>query len=181
MENQFTKAQKLLKTLSLSLFLLLLTQGLLAQKQVSGVVTDDSGEELVSANVYEKGNPSQGAVTDLEGAFELTLSENAKVLVVSYVGYGTKEIRIRDKDYFEIQLSEQVELDEVVVTALGVEREEKALGYSVQKLGASQISDVKPDNVTNALAGKSAGVYVSGGSNGPTSSANINIRARLPF
>lgn len=69
-----------------------------------------------------------------------------------------------------------LELDEVIVTALGVEREEKALGYSVQRLDGEQVSLVKPTNVTNALAGKVSGVYITGSAAGPTASANINIR-----
>jgi TonB-linked SusC/RagA family outer membrane protein len=150
--------------------------GMFAQKQITGVVTDKGGEPLISANVYVKSDPGSGTITDLDGKFELSVSESAKKLVVSYIGFSKKELKIGDKDYFEVMLSDQVELDEVVVTALGVEREEKALGYSVQTLGAGDISDVKPNNVTNALAGKSAGVFVTGSSAGPTASSNINIR-----
>ncbi len=143
---------------------------------LTGAVTDSDGEPLIGANVYVKGNTSAGTVTDFNGNFELTVGAEATTLVISYVGYATQEIPIEGQSTFNITMKEQISLDEVVVTALGIEREEKALGYSVQKLGAEQIAKVKPTNVTNALAGKASGVYVTGSSAGPTASANINIR-----
>lgn len=176
MENVFTKLIYSWKWATVLLVSLFLSSNMFAQKQITGIVTDESGEPLISANVYVKSDPGSGTITDLDGKFELSVSETAKRLVVSYIGFSKKEIKIGAKDYFEVALSDQVDLDEVVVTALGVEREEKALGYSVQTLGSEDIADVKPNNVTNALAGKSAGVFVTGSSAGPTASANINIR-----
>lgn len=152
---------------------------LLAQEDgrtISGTVTDTEGEPLIGANVYVK-KTVKGTVTDFNGAYELKVAPEAKILVFSYVGFGTKEVPLEaGKDTYDISLSSEIELDEVVVTALGIEREEKALGYSVQQLGAEQIAKVKPTNVTNALAGKASGVYVTGSSAGPTASSNINIR-----
>jgi len=176
MKNLCTNSISSLKGALLLLSFFIGAGGMFAQKQITGVVTDKGGEPLISANVYVKSDPGSGTITDLDGKFELSVSEGAKKLVVSYIGFSKKELKIGDKDYFEVMLSDQVELDEVVVTALGVEREEKALGYSVQTLGSGDISDVKPNNVTNALAGKSAGVFVTGSSSGPTASSNINIR-----
>lgn len=145
-------------------------------RTITGTVTDNEGEPLIGANVYVK-KTIKGTVTDFNGAYELLIAEDAEVLVFSYVGFSTKEVAIEDgRDTYDVELSSQIELDEVVVTALGIEREEKALGYSVQKLGAEQIAKVKPTNVTNALAGKASGVYVTGSSAGPTASSNINIR-----
>ncbi len=155
--------------------LLLLAYTGTAQTLLTGTVTDAEGEPLINANVLVKGT-SAGAVTDFDGNFELEAPEGAKTLIFSYVGYGTKEVAIGDQTNFEVTLSEQVDLGEVVVTALGVERDEKALGYSVQELGNEQIAAVRPVNLTNALAGKVAGVYVSGSANGPTASSNITIR-----
>src|SRR6056297_3441483 len=176
MENVFTKQLYSLKWALILLVSFFMSSNLFAQKQITGLVTDMSGEPLISANVYVKSDPGSGTITDLDGKFELSVSENAKKLVVSYIGFTKKELKIGKKDYFEVKLSDQVALDEVVVTALGVEREEKALGYSVQTLGSEDIADVKPNNVTNALAEKTAGVFVTGSSAGPTASANINIR-----
>lgn len=142
---------------------------------LTGNVTDDTGEAVIGANILVKGT-AIGTITDFEGNFQLDLPEGAETLVVSYVGYATQEISIEGKTAVIIQLKSSLDLSEVIVTALGVEREEKALGYSVQKLGAEQIAAVKPANITNALAGKASGVYVTGGAAGPTASANINIR-----
>lgn len=146
-------------------------------RTITGVISDESmGEPIIGANVLVRGT-SLGTVTDFDGKFELNVAAGAKVLVVSYVGYRTKKVPLKPgKSEYMIKMSDQVELDQVVVTALGIEREEKALGYSVQQLSADQIATVKPTNVTNALAGKVSGVYVTGSSAGPTASANINIR-----
>ncbi len=161
------------------LFAVVLSGSLLAQEDgrtIRGTVTDTDGEPLIGANVYVK-KTVKGTVTDFNGAYELKIAPEAETLVFSYVGFGTKEMPLEaGKEVYDISLSSEIELDEVVVTALGIEREEKALGYSVQKLGADQIAKVKPVNVTNALAGKASGVYVTGSSAGPTASSNINIR-----
>lgn len=152
---------------------------LLAQdggRTITGTVTDMEGEPLIGANVYVK-KTVKGTVTDFNGNYELTAGPEAKTLVFSYVGFSTKRVPLKKgENTYNVKLSSQIDLDEVVVTALGIEREEKALGYSIQKLGADDIAKVKPTNVTNALAGKASGVYVTGSSAGPTASANINIR-----
>lgn len=145
-------------------------------RTVTGTVYDQDGMTVIGANVYVKGNPSKGVATDLDGQFELTLSQGENTIIVSYVGYATKRVNVSKRSNVEITLSEDIELSEVIVTALGVERDEKALGYAVQKLSAEDIAKVKPTNITNALAGKAAGVFVTGSANGPTASANINIR-----
>ncbi len=164
------------KILLLTGLLLGFTAVLSAQtREISGTVSDEAGEPLIGANIVIKGTAT-GTVTDFDGNFKVEVEKGQNTLVISYVGYGSKEISIRNKNTLNIILSEAVDLSEVVVTALGVEREEKALGYSVQKLGAQQISAVKPNNVINALSGKASGVYVTGNSSGPTASANITIR-----
>ncbi|MCB0587070.1 MAG: SusC/RagA family TonB-linked outer membrane protein [Phaeodactylibacter sp.] len=148
-----------------------------AERTIFGALTDTKGEPLIGANVYVKGISTLGTITDFNGEFELSVPPKAKTLIFSYVGYATKEVTIKKgQEEYNVKLKAQVSLNEVVVTALGIEREEKALGYSVQQLGAGQIANVKPTNVTNALAGKVSGVYVTGSSAGPTASANINIR-----
>lgn len=142
---------------------------------IQGVVTDSDGEPLIGANVLELGT-SNGASTDFDGRFTLDISESTTTLDVSYIGYQPKRVKLRGRTTLEIELKESIVLSEVVITALGVERDEKALGYSVQKLGARQVATVKPTNVINALAGKVSGVYITGSAAGPTASANINIR-----
>lgn len=156
---------------SISFFSVLQAQN----RSVSGTVLDENGEGLIGASVYLKGT-SKGTVTDIDGNFFVNVPEEATTLIISYVGYEAQEVSIENTDKINVSLAASKELSEVVVTALGVEREEKALGYSVQKLSAKDIATVKPTNITNALAGKAAGVYVTGGASGPTASANINIR-----
>lgn len=144
---------------------------------IEGRVTDRDGIGLFGANVLVKGTLN-GTTTDFDGNFSLTLTPEDEVLQVSYIGFATTEIDIKSAENFNIILEESVELDEVLVTALGVERSEKALGYAVQEIGGSSISNVKPVNVTEALAGKVAGVYVTAGSSGPTASSNVTIRGQ---
>ncbi len=144
-------------------------------RQIEGLVTDVDGLPLIGANVALM-STSTGTSTDYDGKFVLKLSESDKEIEVSYIGFAPQIIQITDADYYEIVLKESVSLDEIVVTALGVERDEKALGYSVQKLGSDEIAKVKPTNVVNALAGKVSGVYITGSSAGPSASSNINIR-----
>ena len=144
---------------------------------VEGRVTDEEGMGLFGANVLVKGTLN-GTTTDFDGNFSLTVSAEDKVLQVSYIGFETIELLLSGADRYDIVLRSSVELDEVLVTALGVERSEKAIGYAVQEIGGSNISNVKPVNVTEALSGKVAGVYVTSGSSGPTASSNITIRGQ---
>ncbi|MGA1543256.1 MAG: SusC/RagA family TonB-linked outer membrane protein [Saprospiraceae bacterium] len=150
--------------------------GLIAQtRTISGTIVDESNEPLIGANVLVEGT-SIGTSTDFDGKFLLEVSNSVAAIEISYIGFQTTLIALTEASEYSIVLKESVSLDEVVVTALGVERSEKALGYSVQKLGASQIAAVKPTNLVNAMAGKVSGVYITGGAAGPTASANINIR-----
>ncbi len=144
-------------------------------RTIAGTVSDEDGEPLIAANILIP-NTSTGTTTDFDGNFELEVPEKTTQIEVRYIGFGSQLVELTSETSYTITLSESISLDEVVVTALGVEREEKALGYSTQSLGAKQIATVKPANVTNALAGKVSGVYISGSASGPSASANINIR-----
>lgn len=127
--------------------------------KITGTVLDANGEPVIGANVVEKGT-TDGTITDLDGTFSLEISSGA-VLVVSYIGYTSKEIPVNGKSVLTISLQEDTQkLDEVVVTALGVKREEKALGYSVQKVGGDELSVTKGLDVTSGLNGKIAGVSI---------------------
>lgn len=167
------KFLRLACVIGLSLFVM--SNGLSQEKTITGIVKDDTGETLISANILVVGT-STGTTTDFDGKFEIQLPADASEIEVSYIGYESKLVDVSEGNYFDILLNSSISLDEVVVTALGVKRDEKALGYSVQKLGAEQISTVKPTNITNALSGKISGVYITGSAAGPTASANINIR-----
>jgi TonB-linked SusC/RagA family outer membrane protein len=156
-------------------FMLLVSMESYSQKNVTGVVYDETGETVIGANILVKGT-SIGTVSDYDGNFEISVPEEARVLEVSYIGYSTVEVSILEVSEVIVTLESSIDLSEIVVTALGIKRDEKALGYAVQTLGSDQISTVKPTNIANALAGKVSGVYVTGSSAGPTASANINIR-----
>jgi len=144
-------------------------------RTITGTILDETGFEVIGANVFVEGT-TVGTTTDVEGKFQLKVSEDTKTLIVSYVGYTDQKVSIENTSTIDVTLNSGLDLSEVIVSALGIKRDEKALGYSVQKLGAKSISNVKPTNVTNALAGKVAGVYITGSSSGPTASANVNIR-----
>jgi len=163
------------KSLSTGLFMVLCFQVLFAQKQITGLVTDELGTPLLGVNVLERGT-ANGVVTDFDGNFSITVAGEGSVLRFSYVGFKSRRLTIGGSDYYEVQLKLDSQLDEVVVTALGVRRAEKALGYSVQKLSTQEVAEVKATNFTDNLAGKVAGVFITGSSAGPTASSNINIR-----
>lgn len=148
------------------------------QTLIKGTVTDaKTGEGLISANVYLKSNPSKGVVTDFDGKYSITVPKKAKgTLVFSYIGYAKKAVPIKGRMMIDVAMSESISLDEVVVTGLSISRDKKSLGYAVQEIEGKQISEVQSTNFTNALAGKVAGVFVTGSSNGPTASANVTIR-----
>ncbi|MGL4851757.1 MAG: SusC/RagA family TonB-linked outer membrane protein [Phocaeicola sp.] len=141
---------------------------------VSGVVVDPSGEPLIGVSILVKGT-TVGTITDIDGNF----SVNAKagdVLQVSYIGYSTVEHRVGASNNVKITLKEDTEtLDEVVVTALGMKRSEKALGYAVTELKGDELSK-QAINPVAALQGKVAGVEISGSDGGMFGSTKILIR-----
>lgn len=128
-------------------------------KNISGKITDNNGEAIIGANVIEKGS-TNGTITDIDGNFTLSVPANA-TLVISYIGYVNKEIKVGKNDVYNIQLAENsMNLDEVVVTALGLKREEKALGYAVQKVKGDELATVKSVDIATSLTGKIAGMNV---------------------
>lgn len=138
----------------------------LAQQQkivVSGVVRDQKGEPIIGANVSVKGT-ANGTITDIDGKYSLSVPSDA-TLVISFVGYKTKESPVHSQAVMDFVLDEDTEvLDEVVVTALGIKREEKALGYAVQKVAGKELSVVKGVTVASSLTGKVSGLQVNNSS-----------------
>lgn len=144
---------------------------------VRGVVTsDEDGEPVVGASVLVVGT-TQGTITGIDGRFSISnVPESAKTLQVSFLGLETKEVAIR-KGEIQVVLKTDAELlDEVVVTAMGITRSEKTLGYSATKVDNDVIVKARTTNVADALAGKVAGVQVSATSGDPGSTTNITIR-----
>lgn len=173
--SYFTFYRNFIAKASLAFLVLLMAAGSVAAQTVTGKVTDKKGNPLPGASIVLKGT-QQGTVSDMEGRYTIKVPGKKDTLIFSYVGFDTREIAVKNRQKINVKLSSSTALEEVVVTALGVEREEKALGYAVTALKGEQISQVKTNNVTDQLAGKAPGVYVTSSSSGPTASTNINIR-----
>ena len=142
---------------------------------VKGMVMDVKNEPLIGVNVLVK-STATGAITDLDGAFSLK-AKKGDVLVVSYTGYTTQEIVVKDNLPLNIILKENLtELNEVVVTALGIKKETKALTYNVQEVKAAELVTVKDANFMNALTGKIAGVTINTTSSGVGGGARVVMR-----
>ena len=104
-----------------------------AQKTVTGNVTDQNGDPLIGASVIAEGT-TVGTITDIDGNFSLQVPEGVSDVVVSYTGFDSRTVDVSDSSTIVVALAEGTLIDEVVVTALGVSREKKSLGYSVQEL-----------------------------------------------
>lgn len=142
---------------------------------VRGRVVDVSGDPLIGATIREKGG-TRGTVTDIEGNFILSVPDSA-VLQVSFVGYESIEVSVGGRKTLEIQLRENtVMLDNVIITALGLEKKEASLAYSIQKVKGEELTRMKEVNMITALAGKAAGVQINKNSSGIGGSAKVSLR-----
>ena len=154
---------------------LLFMQGVVAQT-ITGKVTDNTGMPLPGANVIEKGT-SNGASTDFDGNYTLDLTTSDAVLTFSSLGFTSQEITVGDQTVIDVQLQEdEQQLGEVVVTALGIKREKKAITYSAQNVEVDEVSEARSLNVANSLSGKVAGLNFSTTSNGVGSASRITLR-----
>ena len=143
--------------------------------KVDGVVKDATGEPLIGVNVKVK-NTIAGTITDLDGKFNLAVNKG-DVLEISYVGYTTKEIKIIDDRILNVLLEEDSQkLNEVVVTALGIKRAEKALSYNVQQVKQDELVRVKDANFVNSLSGKIAGVSINKSASGVGGATRVVMR-----
>ena len=145
---------------------------------VTGRVTDASGQPIVGASVIVRGT-TVGVSTDTEGRFALEVPSPAasQTLEVSYLGYETAAVPVGSRTSFEVTLQESSsEIEQVVVTALGIKRQEKALSYNVQQVAASDITLVKDANFMNSLSGKVAGVTINASSSGVGGATKVVLR-----
>lgn len=127
--------------------------------RITGKITDNHGDEIIGANILEKGS-TNGTITGIDGSFSLSVPANS-TLVISYIGYLTQEVTVGTRTHFNIELKEDAKaLDEVVVTALGIRREEKALGYAVQRVSGDKLPLAKSVDVATGLTGKIAGLNI---------------------
>lgn len=146
-----------------------------AQRTVVGTVLDDGGEALIGASVLAK-STSAGTVTDVNGKFTLAVPREASVLVISYTGYTTQEITLGASNVVEVRLAGSTVLNEVVVTALGIKRDKKALGYAATVINSDQIAEKPETDVARALIGRSPGLTITNSSGIAGSGTKINIR-----
>ena len=145
------------------------------RKTITGTVTDAHGDPLIGVSIRIK-NAQGGTITDIDGKFTIQAPENATI-DVSYVGYVTKSIKINSATPLTIVLEEdKKQLSEVVVTALGIKRESKALTYNVQDLKGSEVTKIKDANFINVLAGKVAGVTINQNASGVGGSSRVVMR-----
>lgn len=143
--------------------------------KVTGRVVDPAGEPLIGATIMVEGT-KEGTVTDIDGNFTINTTSKAK-LVISYVGYTAQTILVGDKTTIDVTLKEVANtMNEVVVTALGIKRAEKALSYNVQSVGSNELTRNKDANFVNSLNGKVAGVNISKSASGVGGATRVIMR-----
>ena len=144
--------------------------------KITGTVVDQAGIPIIGANITVKNQTGTGTITDIDGRFTLEVPANS-TLSISYIGYKNQEIRITSSKPLTIKLQDDAEvLDEVVVTALGIKREKKMLGYAVQEIKSDQLNKTGDPSVTSALQGKVAGLQMNTAGTGLGGSTKITIR-----
>jgi TonB-linked SusC/RagA family outer membrane protein len=143
---------------------------------ISGKVTGQTGEPIPGVNVLIKGS-SSGTTTDAQGEYLLNTSASGSALIFSAIGYVSQEKVIGKQSVINMVLLEDTKLlNEVVVTALGIKREEKSLGFAAQTINENAVKDAKSNNWVNTLSGKVAGLNIQGAGAGPMGSARITLR-----
>jgi TonB-dependent SusC/RagA subfamily outer membrane receptor len=168
------------KLLLLVMAILLYAGNLMAQKTITGKVTDEKGNALPNASVIVKGT-TIGTVTKEDGTYSLTLPAGAKSLIISTVDMDPIEKQIGDGNVMDVVLRPQDRImSEVVVTAFGIRKSKKELGYGVSQLNNAELTQGHTTNITNALAAKVPGVRVSG-SGGSFTGSGIIIRGYTTF
>ena len=145
------------------------------ERTIKGQVIDTKGEPLIGVSILLKGT-SHGTITDIDGNYSLKVNGANPILVFSYIGYKTLEVPAKESN-INITLSDDTQvIDEVVVTALGIKREKKMLGYAVQEIKSEQLNKTGDPSVTSALQGKVAGLQMNSSGTGLGGSTKITIR-----
>lgn len=152
-----------------------------AQSRVSGMVTDETGKGLPGASVIIVGT-NVGEVTDAEGRYSVAVPSGAAQLSFSFIGFRTQIVDINARDVINVTMvADAQSLDEVVVTALGIERERRELGYAIQSLKPDNLTKANDFNIVNSLSGKIAGVQVTNSGSQIGASSRIIIRGNASF
>lgn len=165
------------RNLLLAIFSLLAVSFAFGQRQISGTVTSsEDGGAIPGVSVIVKGTII-GTTTDFEGNYSLSVPDGYNTLIYSFIGMTTKEVALGSSATLNVEMNPDVlGLDEVVVAAIGIEREKKALGYAVQELEGDELTQAPNTNVLNSMTGKLAGVQITSSTGAAGGSANILIR-----
>lgn len=145
-----------------------------ATHKITGRVLDSKGEPIIGASLKEDGT-SNGTITDINGSFVINVDEDTPLLVISSVGFTTQKVRGHNDIIIKLNESAQA-LDEVVVTALGIKRKSKALGYNLTEIKSDELTAVKDPNFVNSLTGKVAGLQINSSSSGLGGSTKVVMR-----
>lgn len=146
------------------------------ERTITGQVVDAKGEPLIGVSILVKGT-TDGAITDLDGNYKIMTKSNNPVIVYSYIGYKTQEIPLKGQTTINITMMDDTQvIDEVVVTALGIKRSEKALSYNVTQVDAESALAVKDANFINSLNGKVAGLNINSSSSGIGGASKVVMR-----
>ncbi len=144
--------------------------------KITGKVIDNNGDPLIGVNIIEKGS-TNGIITDIDGNYSVTTDGAEPILKFSFIGYQTAEIKVKGQSTVNVTLKENAKMiDEVVVTALGIKRSQKALSYNVQEIKSEELTTVKDANFINSLSGKVAGVTINASSSGIGGASKVVMR-----
>ena len=168
-----------MKQLYYLMSLVLCVQFAVAQSTVTGNVIDDQGVPLPGATVLEIGT-SNGTTTDFDGNYSITVQDGASISA-SFVGYDTATVVVEGQDSINFSLQQGNELEEVIVTSLGIKREKRALGYAVSKVETASIEQRAEGDIGRVLTGKASGVQITNQSGLSGSGTSIVIRGFNSF
>ncbi len=136
-----------------------------AQTTVTGTMTDKEGDPMIGANVLVAGT-NVGAITDFDGLYEIQVPEGRDTLIYSYTGYNTVRIPIEGRSTIHVVLESGFQLDEIIVTALGIKRQERSIGYGTQTIREDLLKESKPTTIGEGLQGKVSGLQINTINNG---------------
>ncbi len=164
-------------TLMLAFLAFIGMQAVFAQTTVTGTVTDKSGSPIPGATVIPEGQPQFGSLTEADGTYRLDVPAGVESLIFSFIGMETQRVAINGQSSVDVvMLSTDVITDEVVITALGIKRDKKALGYSVQDINSDELGRANNADLINSISGRAAGVQVNSSGGTAGASAYITIR-----
>jgi TonB-linked SusC/RagA family outer membrane protein len=169
-----------MKLNSLFLCFMLTTVVSFAQRTISGVISDSNGDPLLGVNILVQGT-NNGTVSDENGAYTISVTPENKILVFSYTGFTTQEVTIGNSNTIDVKMEEGIQLGEMVVTALGITRDKKEIGYAIEELKGEQLQRVGETDPLRAMQGKVAGVNITGSSSQPGSATRLTIRGIKSF